>query len=119
MKEVLLNMDLAEYGIVALAFLLGWLFHCMKAMNDRAKVRNRDEAGAQLIDRLDDLELMEAVIKREVTLPKRVKALMRNVADQIENADDTDQAAHFCRVLAGIREDIAEERENLKFINGD
>lgn len=118
MKTVLLNMDLAELGIVALALLVGWLLHCIKAAFDRAKARRQDEAGAKLIESMSDYDLMESVIKRDVTLPKRVKSLMKNIATEIESADDTESAAHFCRVLAGVKADVDEERENIKFANG-
>lgn len=68
---------------------------------------------------MSDYDLMEAIVKREVTLPKRFKALLRNVATEIENADDVESAVHFCRVLGGVKADIDEERENIKFASGD
>lgn len=115
MQVAFFNMDAIEYLIVAIAFSIGWLIHCAKAAIDRRNAARIDEKGAELIESMDDFDLMEAVVKKDVTIPKRIKSLMRNVANQIEDADDTDAAVHFCRVLGGVKADIDEERENIKF----
>ena len=111
MKDTILNMTLAEDGIVVLALVLGgvvgWLIAIIRHWRLDMKFKKEEKAIKRKISSLSISELADMAEDKKFSMQAPVRSMLRKILEEIEEAEQESDSEDDNFILSGLIYDLS------------